>query len=1587
MKNKLSTFLIISFLTFSLNDVYGQSVQSIQSMNKKGDFDTNTPAGSELSTTDIANEIKLIAPNGEAEDRYAFSVAIDGEYAVVGAHGTNGIDTGDPIAHHDNGAVYIYKYNGAGWELNQRIASPVSNDAYHFGKSVAISGNKIIIGAVSGASYGAAYIYTKDGTSWVQEAVLIPSDAARFRSYGYKVAIHGNRAIVGAFWHGEYKDEPGRAYIFAWDGTGWKEEAILIPSDGKASDSFGGSVAIYGSHAIVGANGHDHGMMYNTGAAYTYLLQDGVWVEKSKLINSDNMGYEGFGRSVSISGNRALIGKYGAAYIFGWNGEEWLEEAKLEASDGQENDRFGSEVALSGDRAVIGRIDAKKDAAYLFYIDENSWQEQMKLYASDRIDNDQFGYAASMSGDRAIIGAYGHSNSDETRNYMGAAYIYTFPPLDTRKIVVNSIADRAGLENNTNCDTGEMIEIDGEMVPECTLRAAIEALNNRNRSDSITFNIEGENAHIINLGSPLPVPEHPVVIDASTQPGYNGLPLITLNGLENIENGFVLEHGESVVRGLSIGGFTNAGILITGGAENIIEANHIGVNAAGTTAFPNRSGIIIENSSDNLIGGPDPAQRNIISGNTDSRPDIKMEVERTGSGVLIEGVSAINNHIQGNYIGTDFTGMQAVGNGFAGIYLYNAPQNLIGGNEDVSGNLISANGSVNITIRGKEASGNIVAGNIIGANANGTAALSENSTGVRITFGSNNKIGGITAIPGTAPGNLISGNSKAGVVIVGVIPEAANPESAEVAGIASGNVIAGNLIGTNKDGTSALSNNTGIVVALDAPKTQIGGSDAGSRNIISGNLEAGVILADTTGGFSPHESSIAGNYIGTTISGNQPLGNGGPGLLLITLSANPNETTGIAGVTIGGTTTASQNIIAGNKSLQIEVFGPVSAGTVIMNNYIGVLQNGQSGQSPEESEYGILVRTDGAYIGEDMEGNTGPNVIGGNQNGIFLVGNMNLVSGGNKIGTNPGGTVAVPNYTGIWVLGDGNSITGNTISGNRNYGIMIGQERGSPAYEGILFEPESTIIARNMIGTNSQGKNAIGNGLGENGAGVMIGRGINSHLYFNTISGNHHGVHNDNSPFENTFLAGNIIGAGGIDPIDIENGLVLPEFTPIPNQGDGVHITDGKVYLNDEPTVEPFSELELGNYIQNNLGAGIRRTGRNLSTDFEILSNFFFNNTGLAIDFEPEGVGGGNTLHEPPVMMQPVIEEETARIRGISAVKGKIQLYATPFCHPSGNGEGRLYLSGQDQIISAGEAFSAEISLPENLRVGYYITALVTHNSRTSEFCKCMRIADKEKYQEQLLEELAREALELGRLTIESNETKSLAITGNKNSLQEIEAFVYASEFNLPPDHSYFEGSALAPDGSEITPNKIDTTLYWSVGAVNVPDLVYDVCVDASGTEFQENQRMVLVQRNGIGSHWKPLDTSVDDNNVLCASGLTAFGDIAIATYDASIPTTIALFENQKESTKPFTLLQNYPNPFASNTKIPFEIAKTGKVEVLIIDNLGRTIKRLINETLPAGKHEAAFEGASLPEGMYFYQIRGNGFLETRKMVKTTRIF
>lgn len=1054
-------------------------------------------------------------------------------------------------------------------------------------------------------------------------------------------------------------------------------------------------------------------------------------------------------------------------------------------------------------------------------------------------------------------------------------------PGTNEPIQVNSIADRPQTSGQLNCNTGQFVELDGEDAPECTLRAAIETLNERAQADSISFNIDGGGSHIIELGSALPMPEYPIILDATTQPGYNGFPMISIHGLENIENGLVLTEGESVVRGFSIGGFTQAGIHITSGSDNIIEANHIGINAAGTSAFPNRSGLIIEESSDNQIGGPDPAQMNVISGNTDTRTDIKMSEELTGIGIMIRGSGSSGNVIQGNRIGTDYAGQQAVGNGYTGVYLYKAPSNEIGGDEEEMGNLISGNGTANVQIFGSDAVENIVSGNLIGTNADGTSSLNAEGSGITIAYGSWNRIGGNTDTPGSAPGNIISGHGSAGVVLVGITPEAVEPGNGDEAGIASDNIIAGNLIGTAKNGTSGLANQIGILAGYDAHKTQIGGG-SGFRNIISGNESAGIILADSTGGFAPHETVIAGNYIGTDITGDEALGNGGPGIQFATLGLTMTETTGIAGVTIGGMGEQTGNVIAGNSDQQIEIFGPMSAGTQILNNSIGILANGQPGQNPEDSEFGILVKSSEILIGADIEGNAAGNTIGGNKYGVLLAGNLN-VAVNNRVGTNTPGTSAMPNEVGIWVLGNGNHILGNTISGNTRFGVMVGQESGDTGgFEGQFFEPEMTMLVNNMIGTNTQGTGSVGNGLEENGAGVVFWRGKNLHMYLNTISGNYHGVRIDNSQFEEgTRMGGNLIGAGGVNPAEIAGMEALPEFTPVPNHGDGVHVTNGRVYLTRDVMYDELSHISLGNYIQNNLGAGIRRTGSNLSTDFEITSNYFFGNVGLAIDFEPEGAGVSGDMHRPPLLLPPVFSRENrARIRGTSSVNGNVQFYSTPICHASGFGEGRLYLSGKDRSVSAGQEFTLDIENPDNMQIGFYITTLVTSANRTSEFSQCVRIADEDLYQEGLLDDLAGSALELLELTLTLDDSQPKSISSHSNPKRDTGGRAYAAKYTLPADNNRFEGSATAGNGTLIEPDTLDVNQYWSLFSDTEDEIPLQICINISNLDLDtEPSELVVLYREHPGEPWVPYPTSLGKNGTqLCASGLSGFGEIALGT-------------------------------------------------------------------------------------------------------------
>jgi hypothetical protein len=216
--------------------------------------------------------------------------------------------------------------------------------------------------------------------------------------------------------------------------TDWLEKQNLLATDGAADDFFGDSVSVSGDYAIVGAYGDDD-KGSESGSAYIFKREGAAWLQQAKLLATDGAAYDEFGRSVSISGDYAIVGAYGdddkgdysgSAYIFKREGAAWLQQAKLLGTDVAAVDRFGWSVSISGDYAIVGADwdDDKGDysgSAYIFKREGAAWLQQAKLLATDGAADDRFGWSVSVSGDYAIVGAY---FDDDKGGSSGSAYIF-----------------------------------------------------------------------------------------------------------------------------------------------------------------------------------------------------------------------------------------------------------------------------------------------------------------------------------------------------------------------------------------------------------------------------------------------------------------------------------------------------------------------------------------------------------------------------------------------------------------------------------------------------------------------------------------------------------------------------------------------------------------------------------------------------------------------------------------------------------------------------------------------------------------------------------------------------------------------------------------------------------------------------------------------------------------------------------------------------------------------------------------------------------------------------------------------------------
>ncbi|MDF1840569.1 MAG: PKD domain-containing protein [Rubripirellula sp.] len=777
------------------------------------------------------------------------------------------------------------------------------------------------------------------------------------------------------------------------------------------------------------------------------------------------------------------------------------------------------------------------------------------------------------------------------------------------------------------------------------------------------------------------------IIEGNTVKGIdvNVLDDVTIHSNAIVGNGIGVYSLDAISTILDnrIAGNTSHGIFVAGAGNAVIQGNRIGLDSSGLNSQPNDGhGIAIVDADGNQIGGEDPSQRNVISGN------------------LLSGISLVDtsdNLIAGNYIGTDAQGIQFVGNTNSGIEILNttSERNQIGGDQSQR-NIIGGNSDgIRILNAGP---GNWIASNQIGF---GNDPLIEvpNIVGIWIASTSNTIIG--TDGDGTddlVEGNIISGNADAGIVL---------------AGSSSASRISGNLIGTDSSGQQQLGyQGTGILLVGESQANLIGTdgngiSDTAERNVISGWHLEGVGAAIELSGENVADNVVAGNYLGLAADGTSVLTDGKYGVVLSggahnnTVGTNSDgqgdqaEANVVGGFTDAGVLLdeATSNTVAGN------LIGTDASGVNAASNGYGISLSGGSLTN--------LIGTDGNGVRDGVE----RNVISGNLLAGILItdgSDQNHVAG-NLVGTDTTGGTALPNEgSGIEIVaGSSGNIIGapigsvnstafrNVVSGNLSDGIYIGGEG-----------TQQNMVRANLIGTELSGTVALGN----LGAGVRVDNGAGSNLIGgtsggNVIAANEDGVvvgtlANDSTvTIQSNWIGSNQAGLSGLGNIGFG----------VDSRGDivvgGVEEGQGNVLA--------FNQI------------GLRVSDPQANTVFR--GNSVHSNLGLGIDI---GFGGesmvtpNDSAEEDGIQNYPLLSTAVAgsstTVSGVlqsSAGEFDLDFYASEEPDPSGYGEGKRYLGSTS--VTTDESGTANF-LVEDLGYtidGEFVSVTATAvNGSTSEF-------------------------------------------------------------------------------------------------------------------------------------------------------------------------------------------------------------------------------------------------------------------------------
>ncbi|MFO0701266.1 MAG: FG-GAP repeat protein [Nitrospira sp.] len=391
---------------------------------------TGCPDGGGGSSGILTQQAYVKASNTSANDFFGMSVALDGDTMVVGswfedsnATGVNGNQADNTAP--NSGAVYVFTRANGVWSQEAYLKASNTEAGDNFGKSVALSGNTLAVGA------------------WQEGSALAGVTA------GSPDETTTSNGALGS----------GAVYVFTRTNGVWSQQAYLKASNTGASDGFGNSVALDGDTLVVGANEEQSNATGvngnqadntapNSGAVYVFTRANGVWSQEAYLKASNTEAGDNFGISLALSGNTLAVGAYtedslltgvtagtpneaatlnaapnsGAVYVFTRANGVWSQQAYLKASNTGAGDSFGINLALGGDTLIVGannedsnatgvngnQVDntaPNSGAVYVFVRTNGVWGQQTYLKASNTEAGDRFGTSVALSGDTLVVGA------------------------------------------------------------------------------------------------------------------------------------------------------------------------------------------------------------------------------------------------------------------------------------------------------------------------------------------------------------------------------------------------------------------------------------------------------------------------------------------------------------------------------------------------------------------------------------------------------------------------------------------------------------------------------------------------------------------------------------------------------------------------------------------------------------------------------------------------------------------------------------------------------------------------------------------------------------------------------------------------------------------------------------------------------------------------------------------------------------------------------------------------------------------------------------------------------------------------------